>query len=286
MEFSIGFIGSNSVNQAIIRRFKEYWPKYTGSLLISNRILGNSLMVSRVENYEWLLRNINEVKVDLWIISWRSDLESSMNQSLFESIINRVSDYDSKVIFFSSVAVYGRLQDEVYENTPLAPCTKYGFHKLNMERKLGSAFNNGNLTTLRISNIVGSAVQSGPIRAVKDALFDPKDTQKLVRLSKVRNFISDDDLALVVFRTNMLMQHGSESYTLNVGSTKSTWLPEVVHSVARATQIPDFSARFIYDHEIPYSFVNIDNLKKAIGVSPEPPTINQLTALITEAEAQ
>lgn len=123
---------------------------------------------------------------EIWLLAANSDIKKGVNNykvdlsNTYLSTVNTVEFLkkyfrrDTKLIFTSSSAIYGRIKSKISEKTKIRkPKSNYGLMKLKSEEYLTSVSNKYNINTLifRFPNVIGPNLTHGLLYDMKKKIF-------------------------------------------------------------------------------------------------------------------
>lgn len=123
---------------------------------------------------------------EIWLLAANSDIKKGANNynvdfsNTYLSTVNTVDFLkkylrkDTKLIFTSSSAIYGKIKSKISEKTKIRkPESNYGLMKLKSEEYLSSVSNKYNINTLifRFPNVVGPNLTHGLLYDMKKKIF-------------------------------------------------------------------------------------------------------------------
>jgi nucleoside-diphosphate-sugar epimerase len=183
---NILFLGYGNFVDLIIESCEEIIQSnfyiYSDYINLENRIL-----------HKIQILNIKDIKFDFVIISWKIYDQIKMSNVLSEI---RLRDNESRVIFLSSVAVYGNSQTKSSEISPTETINEYGRNKLLIESLIEKHFLN-RCIILRIANVFGAKGLSHILDSFK-SLNRNGVTEITFPLRIYRDFIHYKDIILIL----------------------------------------------------------------------------------------
>jgi nucleoside-diphosphate-sugar epimerase len=152
------------------------------SLVLSNRSnIKNRFYNKRYEEFHSY--QSDSEKFSHLIVSLRIEKIDLINQQKFLELLDKIlkSNDRAKVIFLSSVAVYGESTEVQNELSNVNTPSQYGEKKIFLERYLENRINPNNLNVLRIANLFGLIEFDDVINRIvfainKDEVFHAPDT--------------------------------------------------------------------------------------------------------------
>jgi UDP-glucose 4-epimerase len=160
----------------------------------------------------------------------------------------------SRVVFASSMGVYGSTEGEVREDAVPRPTSIYGAHKLVVEKYLEVYRQFGiRSTVLRLFNVYGPEqnmrnLKQGMVSIYLQYVMDGAEVPVTGSLDRFRDFVYVDDV-VEAFLLSM-REPGMSDRTFNVGSGKSTTVRELIRliGVAWGHPEPEYPVREVEGH--------------------------------------
>lgn len=160
-----GFIGRNLLQ--VIETNSAYKNNEV-ILLTSKEIVGYKCIIHNnytFSKYDFMEKGINEIDIVIHIGAYtpKTSLEANkvkesvLNIANTECLLDSLPSIPKKVIYLSTIDVYGTVTGIIKEETPTVPCTLYGQSKLFIEKMLERWAEEKNviLQILRIGHIYG-----------------------------------------------------------------------------------------------------------------------------------
>ncbi|MFA6421801.1 MAG: UDP-glucose 4-epimerase GalE [Candidatus Buchananbacteria bacterium] len=267
-----GYIGSH-ITRALIRA--GHTPVVFDNLntgLKENLFEGVEFIKGDIRNESEINPAMKGIDVVIYLAAFKAAGESMDNPQKYAinnicgaiNVLNAMCEANvNKIIFSSSAAVYG---DPKYlpidEDHPTEPINFYGFTKLKIERLLKwfNQLKGINFASLRYFNAVGydpdrgaKGLEQNPsnllpvlmeaakgIRSYVEVYGDDYDTDDG---SCVRDYVHVSDLASAHLAALNKLFAGSESMTLNLGSSAGISVFEMINEVKKISGV-DFEVRF------------------------------------------
>lgn len=148
----------------------------------------------------------------------------SNNQIGINNIAKIASKLKTKIIFPSSIAVYGNnVLKPITENTSLAPKSEYAISKMKSEEIIKKIINKNQLVILRFSNIYGQELlRTNLIESIANYMIEKKSLQLNLSSDSLLDFLFIEDavtaLELALKCTGIF----------NIGLGKSNTLKEII----------------------------------------------------------
>ncbi len=213
---SHGFIGKNLINRL---KTKHELYEFTGNISDLNDIdkfFKNNLdaifhLAGAIPKYDKDGNNLTK--------------SYSINQIGIKNIVKIASKSRTKIIFPSSVAVYGKnSQKPITENTSLAPSNEYGISKMKSEEIIKEQFSNNQFVILRFSNIYGpELLRRNLIRSIAKSMIEKNPLRLNLASNSLLDFLFIDDAV-----TSLELSLNCTG-TYNIGSGSSITLKEIIN---------------------------------------------------------
>jgi len=195
-------------------KFKEEFKKYSFKAAIH---LVGSKNISHAEK-----ENLDQIK--------------KLNLQSLQNLIDSCAGTETKIIFASSAAIYGKLPVPQSENLNPAPINKYGEIKKDCENLLikESTQKGINYTILRIWSIYSKDDNKLLIGNMFNALKNREEI-RVKNTYQLRDFIHIDDLIETIKR--VILSEKSNNQTINVGSGVGHKLSDIVELFERNSSL-------------------------------------------------
>jgi UDP-glucose 4-epimerase len=180
-----------------------------------------------------------------------------------------------RILFPSSGGtIYGPVQEQVAETTPLAPTSGYGLGKLLAEEmiKFYARAHGLTYTVMRLTNVYGSAKRRMSPQGVVDVFLDDalngRTSQIWGSLEIERDYLFVDDMADAVFAALNADKAANEVF--NVGASSSVKLAQIVDQIGAVT-----NGRHAYQIDaskpsgVLRSAVDCSHIRSTIGWTPK-----------------
>lgn len=156
---------------------------------------------------------------------FHQDFDPVQERALIESLAKTLRPTSARVIYFSSVMVYGHTKIPARETSPCHPVGDYAKHKLEAEGLVIEAIPADRLTVVRPSNVYGTPKNRGFIGNVMKQLLK---SEPQIALNgdgmQTRDYIFIDDLVKAVIGVNTMEIPG----IINIATGVSHTLIDVV----------------------------------------------------------
>ncbi len=241
-----GFIGSHVVEKLIEKKYEV--------IIIDNLSTGKKENVNKkakfyetdIRDFEKLKEVFEKEKVDVVVHNAAQiSVESSINNPVFDANVNIIGTINilecmklhniKKVIFSSSVAVYGNVNKRVNEETKTQPVSPYGLSKLIGEEyiKLYNRLYSISYIILRYANVYGPRQNNeGVISIFIKKMLSGKSPTIYGRGEQTRDFVYVEDIAEA--SVNAININKNEIYL--IGSGNETNIKELFKIIKRVTK--------------------------------------------------
>jgi nucleoside-diphosphate-sugar epimerase len=167
----------------------KFLPKYTNNIRLVSRQPkkvnpGDEILSADITIPEQTFKAVEKSEVVYLTIGLKYDIDVWQKQwpVIMENVINACKKYNSKLVFFDNVYLYGKVNGWMTENTPVNPVSKKGEVRAKLARKLMDEVEKGNLKALiaRAADFYGPNAVGFANALVFDNLKKGKKPQCLV----------------------------------------------------------------------------------------------------------
>lgn len=184
------------------------------------------------------------------------------------NLLKLCREYDARMVFTSTGAVYGQTEVPHKEDSPCNPMSNYGCSKLSAETYLKkySATEGVDARIVRFSSIYGEGRKAGPVNIFLRLAHDGKPLLLNGGGMQTRDYVYVEDVCDGMMR---VMEYGrrGEVYNLGYGEERTVRdVADIVHDMYPDTVVKTVSGDYnLYD--VQRSWFNIDKAKK-LGYNP------------------
>jgi hypothetical protein len=209
-----------------------------------------------VKSYDWLRMHLDELMFDKVLINLRFDLIERKVEEDRTEILKRVLDKGhNKIVFLSSIAVYGENCSDVRRTSIAKPRTIYGQKKLELEKLIIDNVGSNNVVILRISNIINLEDIKTPLGAIYK-LLSSSISEKRMFLSETRDYV-DKEFVCAVIAEKLYQFRNERIESLVIGSGKSISHKLLIQKLGLRVNINHFGKMIVYKHPIPEVKINV-----------------------------
>lgn len=239
---SSGFIGSNLVNKL-------------------NKIFINATIIKLDHNYKRLTLNNLEYDFYFHLAGGQGNtFEDTWNKNVntLISILHKIDFKVKKVILASSLAVYGNITGEVFEDMTCKPASYYGFAKMHAEKCLEFLAMQYGFTfyIARLSSVYGIDQRKQVIYDLIKRFLESNYHVK-GHLDTARDFIHVDDVCNAL----LLLSTLGNNKIYNVGSGEPITLNVLLNIIVKHLKKDNVKITFL-DQTCSKIWANIDKIKK------------------------
>lgn len=217
MKKRILIIGSNGfIGRSLTTYLKKYYSIYKMSRKISKENSKN--IRCDISNKKSFNKKISKLPKFDYIINLSGQIEkkkSEMYNNIFignKNIINIFNDEKTKLIFFSSILVYGHSKNLKKTNSILNPLTYYSKIKVKTENLYKKT--SKNFIILRISNVYDDKFEKKGLLKNLISAIKNSETIKINQMKSIRNYIHVLDLNKII---KLIMLKKLNLNTINIG---------------------------------------------------------------------
>lgn len=164
------------------------------------------------------------------------DFNPTNELAIITTLAKQLSAIACRVVFFSSVMVYGDTPTPAQETNPCQPIETYAHYKLASEAALQAQVPPERLTILRLSNVYGTPSNRGFIGLLMEQAREPAPAIRLAgNGEQKRDYLFVDDLIRAIIA---VVTHPTARGVVNIATGTSYTLQEVVTAVAEVTNQP------------------------------------------------
>ncbi|APA83596.1 NAD-dependent epimerase/dehydratase family protein [Francisella tularensis] len=231
-----GFIGQN-----ILKFIKDNYNDRYNIVLLSSKIdyeyqtiLHNNYTFTKED---FLNKNIGKIDILLHIGAFipksgseANDIEKS-NSNIFNTkyLIDNLPNIPSKIIFLSTIDVYGKIETVISEDSTTNPLTMYGWSKLYCEKMLESWANEHGviLQILRVGHIYGKGEEAYKkvIPVTIQRLKNNLSPQIFGQGDEKRSFLHVNDVCSLIMKSIELEKYEG---VINLCSSQSYTIKEII----------------------------------------------------------
>tara|TARA_Y100000590_G_scaffold455905_1_gene605408 strand:- start:155 stop:1117 length:963 start_codon:yes stop_codon:yes gene_type:complete len=301
-----GYIGQNLINFFLKKRYKIYVIDNLSTSLPLNSGIKKHVSFYRIDlsvekKVKAFFKNKN---FDLIIHLAAFSGVQEFNKNILKSFNNNVlatknllnfafKKYNTKLIFSSSAAVYGKVsKDKIMETYPCKPANYYGLSKLACENIINNAlqYKKNNYAILRYFNVVGSMLNykiNKKINSLFDIMGNSIDKKKYKININGRNFNTKDgtperdfihmsDICNIHYKTYKYLTK-NKRLVLNCGSGSKYSVLKIVRAFEKKIKRKfSISYKVTNFNETETICSNIVSLKKSLKINIEKKEIKDL----------
>ena len=274
-----GFIGGHLVEKLVERDWDVMvFDNFERASLETLRTLPLEAELRRIDirDLEAMKRYAGDVDVIFHLAALTDVVESEVKKDEYwnvnvmgtENVLKIAKDVDAKLIFTSSAAVYGELNNVAREDLKPNPISFYGITKLECEKLCMRYYEEygADIVVLRLFNVFGERARGGVVKIFLERAKEGKPLIIYGDGEAVRDFIYVGDVVDALIKA--ALSEKASGRILNVGSGKPTKVKELAEVVAKETGV-----KIIYESErkgeIKFSLADISLAKKLLNWNPK-----------------
>jgi len=274
-----GFIGGHLVEKLVERGWDVMvFDNFERASLETLRTLPSEAELRRIDirDLEAMKRYAGDVDVIFHLAALTDVVESEVKKDEYwnvnvmgtENVLKIAKDVDAKLIFTSSAAVYGELNNVAREDLKPNPISFYGITKLECEKLCMRYYEEygADIVVLRLFNVFGERARGGVVKIFLERAKEGKPLIIYGDGEAVRDFIYVGDVVDALIKA--ALSEKASGRILNVGSGKPTKVKELAEVVAKETGV-----KIIYESErkgeIKFSLADISLAKKLLNWNPK-----------------
>jgi len=274
-----GFIGGHLVERLV----KQDWDvivfdSFERASLETLKTLPSEAELRRIDirDLKSMKRYVDDVDVIFHLAALTDVVESEVKKDEYwnvnvmgtENVLKIAKDVSAKLVFTSSAAVYGELNNVAREDLKPNPISFYGATKLEGE-KLCMRYHEEygtDIVVLRLFNVFGERAKGGVVKIFLERAREGKPLIIYGDGEAVRDFIYVGDVVDALIKA--ALSEKASGRILNIGSGKPTKVRELAEVVAKETGV-----KIIYESErrgeIKFSLADISLAKKLLNWNPK-----------------
>ena len=274
-----GFIGGHLVERLV----KQDWDvivfdSFERASLETLKTLPSEAGLRRIDirDLKSMKRYVDDVDVIFHLAALTDVVESEVKKDEYwnvnvmgtENVLKIARDVSAKLVFTSSAAVYGELNNVAREDLKPNPISFYGATKLEGE-KLCMRYHEEygtDIVVLRLFNVFGERARGGVVKIFLERAREGKPLIIYGDGEAVRDFIYVGDVVDALIKA--ALSEKASGRILNIGSGKPTKVRELAEVVAKETGV-----KIIYESErrgeIKFSLADISLAKKLLNWNPK-----------------
>jgi len=274
-----GFIGGHLVERLV----KQDWDvivfdSFERASLETLKTLPSEAELRRIDirDLKSMKRYVDDVDVIFHLAALTDVVESEVEKDEYwnvnvmgtENVLKIAKDVSAKLVFTSSAAVYGELNNVAREDLKPNPISFYGATKLEGE-KLCMRYHEEyrtDIVVLRLFNVFGERAKGGVVKIFLERAREGKPLIIYGDGEAVRDFIYVGDVVDALIKA--ALSEKASARILNIGSGKPTKVRELAEVVAKETGV-----KIIYESErrgeIKFSLADISLAKKMLNWNPK-----------------
>ena len=229
-----------------------------------------------IRDLKSMKRYVDDVDVIFHLAALTDVVESEVKKDEYwnvnvmgtENVLKIAKDVSAKLVFTSSAAVYGELNNVAREDLKPNPISFYGATKLEGE-KLCMRYHEEygtDIVVLRLFNVFGERAKGGVVKIFLERAREGKPLIIYGDGEAVRDFIYVGDVVDALIKA--ALSEKASGRILNIGSGKPTKVRELAEVVAKETGV-----KIIYESErrgeIKFSLADISLAKKMLNWNPK-----------------
>jgi len=274
-----GFIGGHLVEKLVERDWDVIvFDNFERASLETLRTLPLEAELRRIDirDLEAMKRYAGDVDVIFHLAALTDVVESEVKKDEYwnvnvmgtENVLKIAKDVDAKLIFTSSAAVYGELNNVAREDLKPNPISFYGITKLECEKLCMRYYEEygADIVVLRLFNVFGERARGGVVKIFLERAKEGKPLIIYGDGEAVRDFIYVGDVVDALIKA--ALSEKASGRILNIGSGKPTKVRELAEVVAKETGV-----KIIYESErrgeIKFSLADISLAKKLLNWNPK-----------------
>ena len=274
-----GFIGGHLVEKLVERDWDVIvFDSFERASLETLKTLPSEAELRRIDirDLKSMKRYVDDVDVIFHLAALTDVVESEVKKDEYwnvnvmgtENVLKIAKDVSAKLVFTSSAAVYGELNNVAREDLKPNPISFYGATKLEGE-KLCMRYHEEygtDIVVLRLFNVFGERAKGGVVKIFLERAREGKPLIIYGDGEAVRDFIYVGDVVDALIKA--ALSEKASGRILNIGSGKPTKVRELAEVVAKETGV-----KIIYESErrgeIKFSLADISLAKKLLNWNPK-----------------
>lgn len=274
-----GFIGGHLVEKLVERDWDVMvFDSFERASPETLKTLPSEAELRRIDirDLKSMKRYVDDVDVIFHLAALTDVVESEVKKDEYwnvnvmgtENVLKIAKDVSAKLVFTSSAAVYGELNNVAREDLKPNPISFYGATKLEGE-KLCMRYHEEygtDIVVLRLFNVFGERARGGVVKIFLERAREGKSLTIYGDGEAVRDFIYVGDVVDALIKA--ALSEKASGRILNIGSGKPTKVRELAEVVAKETGV-----KIIYESErrgeIKFSLADISLAKKLLNWNPK-----------------
>ena len=274
-----GFIGGHLVEKLVERDWDVMvFDSFERASPETLKTLPSEAELRRIDvrDLKSMKRYVDDVDVIFHLAALTDVVESEVKKNEYwnvnvmgtENVLKIAKDVSAKLVFTSSAAVYGELNNVAREDLKPNPISFYGVTKLEGE-KLCMRYHEEygtDIVVLRLFNVFGERARGGVVKIFLERAREGKPLIIYGDGEAVRDFIYVGDVVDALIKA--ALSEKASGRILNIGSGKPTKVRELAEVVAKETGV-----KIIYESErrgeITFSLADISLAKKMLNWNPK-----------------
>ena len=274
-----GFIGGHLVEKLVERDWDVIvFDNFERASLETLRSLPSEAELRRIDirDLEAMKRYAGDVDVIFHLAALTDVVESEVKKDEYwnvnvvgtENVLKIAKDVGAKLVFTSSAAVYGELDNVAREDLKPSPISFYGITKLECEKLCMRYYEEYgiDIVVLRLFNVFGERAQGGVVKIFLERAREGKPLIIYGDGEAVRDFIYVGDVVDALIKA--ALSGKASGRILNIASGKPTRVRELAEAVVKETGV-----KIIYESErrweIKFSLADISLAKKLLNWNPK-----------------
>ncbi|MCD6126034.1 MAG: SDR family NAD(P)-dependent oxidoreductase [Thaumarchaeota archaeon] len=274
-----GFIGGHLVEKLVERDWDVIvFDNFERASLETLRTLPSEAELRRIDirDPEAMKRYAGDVDVIFHLAALTDVVESEVKKDEYwnvnvvgtENVLKIAKDVGAKLVFTSSAAVYGELNNVAREDLKPNPISFYGVTKLECEKLCMRYYEEYgiDIVVLRLFNVFGERAQGGVVKIFLERAREGKPLIIYGDGEAVRDFIYVGDVVDALIKA--ALSGKASGRILNIASGKPTRVRELAEAVVKETGV-----KIIYESErrweIKFSLADISLAKKLLNWNPK-----------------
>lgn len=228
-----------------------------------------------VRDLESMKRYVDDVDVIFHLAALVDVIESEVKRDEYwgvnvigtENVLEIAKDIGAKLVFASSAAVYGELNEAAREDLKPNPINFYGITKLECEKLCMKYYEEHGIETviLRLFNVFGERAKTGVVKIFLERAKEGKPLIIYGDGEAVRDFIYVGDVVDASIKA--ALSKNSSGRILNIGSGKPIKVRELAEVIAKETGV-EIIHKPERKGEIRFSLADISLAKKLLNWNP------------------
>lgn len=190
---------------------------------------------------------------------WSVNVQGTIN------ILKIASEKNLKVIYASSAAVYGDLNELARENMVPSPLNYYGYTKLEAEKHCLKYSSIIDVVILRLFNVYGERARSGVIKNFLESVRSRMPLTINGDGENVRDFVYVGDVVEAFYKASI--QEKASGKIINIGSGKPVKIKDLAEYINERTNV-GIRYREQRKNDIRYSVADISQAEKILSWKP------------------